>query len=498
MVVAHNGAQETNRIADRGVVRALASGAPERVRERMRQRAEAESTRRWLENHERGPLAILLRRATRAMWRRFNRLNAPVVYPWSPSRRGTAIVHELHRIAAALTRRGARGVAGRAWLGLKAVLWPPLATLASLPVLWRNGPCVREQHGQGLWEQWRDLLEAAWCHGIFPTEYYHHRVFRGGARADKSRYLNEREIGALLAACDDGAHAVRVDNVFRFLSECRAIGLAVPRTFAAFSGGGCELFCGRDADALPRKDLYFRPEAWQAGATAQIWRWNAQAQRWQHRAESLGAAALIERCRTLAAGRPWLLQECLRNHPDVERFSAGGLCTVRLATGLGETGEPMPLFATLHLPACDAAGEASPAGELHAGIDVVNGSLLPAWGEFVSDGEFNSHPATGAVMAGVALPHWRGALELALRAHRNFRDLPFVGWEIGLAAGGAVLIEARTNWGVFHHALAIDSAFPRLCLHRLACREAARPQDPNEPSEPVDDSTRDTSRILHA
>jgi len=491
MVVTQNGAQERSRIPDTGGSRSLAARTPERVRERLRQQAEVESTRRWIENHERGPLAILLRRATRAVWQRFNRFNAPVVYPWSPSRRGTAIEHELHRIAASLTRRDARGLAGRCWLAARAVAWLPLATLASLPVVWRNGPCVRSQHGHGLWEQWCDLLDAAWRHGIFPTEYYHHRVYRGSARADKSRYLNEREIVALLAACDDGAQAARVDNVFRLLSECRAIGLAVPRTFAAFSAGGCELFCGRDSESLPRKDLFFRPEHWDARTTAQVWRWNAQAQRWQHRAESLGAAALIERCRVLAAGRPWMLQECLRNHPDVERFSAGGLCSVRIATGVGESGEPIALFASLQLPACDAGGEPSPAGELHAGIDVVTGALHAAWGEFVSDGEFNSHPATGAVMAGVALPHWRGALELALRAHRNFRELPFVGWEIGLSAGGAVLLEARTSWGVFHHALAVDSAFPRLCLHRLAQVEAGRPTGtpPTEPRHQIEDTT---------
>ena len=448
---------------------------PERIRAQVRQRTEAEATRKWLENHERGPSALVLRRIMRAIATRLNRLNAPIVYPWSPSRKGGGNVHELHRIAAGLTRLEARGLGGRLWLATKTITWLPLATLASLPALWRNGAWVRRQHGQGLWEQWRDLLEAAWMHGIFPTEYYHHRVFRGSARADKSRYLNEREMIALLEACDGGGHGARVDNLFRFLSECRSIGLAVPRTFAAFSGGSCEIFSGSGPDSLPKRDLFFRPETWGRRGEAQIWRWNPQVGQWQHGAESLAGPALIERCRSLAAGRAFLLQECLRNHPDVERLSAGGLCTVRIATGLGEAGEPAPLFAALHLPACDAGGAVSPAGELHAGIQVGSGQLLTAWGEFVSDGEFDSHPATGAVMTGVVLPHWRAALDLALRAHRSFRQVPFVGWEIGLSAAGPVLMEAHTNWGVFHHALAVDSAFPQLCLHRLARAEATRP-----------------------
>lgn len=488
MMLTHTGAGQSRQAGARSRGTLAHVRTPERMRERARQQVEAEATRKWLENHERGALAVQLRHASRAIWRRFNRLNAPVVYPWSPSRRGGEVVHELHRIAAALTRREARGLGPRLWLAFKAATWLPLATLATVPVLWRNGPAVRERHGQTLGAQWRDLLEAAWLHGIFPTEYYHHRVYRGSAREDKSRYLNEREIVALLQACYDDAPAPRVDNVFRFLAECRSLGLPVPRTFAAFSGGTCELYVGRSADALPQKDLFFRPECWTGRSVAQIWRWNPQHARWQHRAESLGAAALIERCRTLAAGQPYLLQECLRNHPDVERFSAGGLCSVRVATGVGESGEPVPLFATLQLPACDAGGAVTGAGELHAGMDVNTGELHTAWGEFVSDGEFDSHPGTGAVMAGVVLPHWRGVIELALRAHRNFREVPFVGWEIGLTAGGPTLIEARTSWGVFHHALAVDSAFPRLCLHRLARAEAVRGyvEDDTDPTRPHD------------
>jgi len=449
------------------------SGLGERVDRQARLQVEARAAGKWQEYHERGARAVALRGILRRGWRMLNRLKAPILFPWSPSRRGVGIEHELHRIAAALAKRAHGGWVSRLGAGVQAAAWLPTATLASVWVLGRNGPWVRERYGMQLWDQWIDLLDAAWRYGIFPSAYYHHRVFLVGPSGDKARHLSERELGILLAACECGGKGRPVENVFRFLSECRAQGLPTPRTFAAFAGGAAELFAGADGVELPRKDLYFRPERWEEGG-GRIWRWNGQSGRWQHRAESLEAAALFERCRVLAAGRPFLLQECLRNHPDVERFSAGGLCSVRVATGLNEAGEPVALLASLRLQACDADGLPTAAGELEAGIDIASGTLQPACGEFVSDGEFDSHPGTGAVMAGVVLPLWRHALELALRAHREFRERSFLGWEIGLTPAGPVLLEASGRWAAFHHAQVMDSPFPQLCVSRLASVEARR------------------------
>ncbi len=147
----------------------------------------------------------------------------------------------------------------------------------------------------------------------------------------------------------------------------------------------------------------------------------------------------------------WVAHESINNHPDITRFSAGGVCTAHLATGLDESGRPQLLFAALHLPAFADGGWGAAPGELVAGIEVASGRLGVAMDEFVSDGEFSVHPASGVMIEDAIVPQWAALADLARRAHRNFGDLPFVGWRLALSGGGPLLLEANTDWGVFPH-----------------------------------------------
>jgi hypothetical protein len=444
------------------------SGGPAKAR----QLAEMESALRWLDSRDGGHGTMRWRRFKRGVVRRLNRLNAPVVYPWSPSRRGTEPAHALHRAAAELLSGQARGPMARIWHLFKACVWPLVAAGCAVPALLRCGPCVRSRHGQSLWAQARDLADAFWRHGIFPTEYYHHRVYRDEARFAKGHYLCEREMIALLSATARGGDALRVDQMPRFIAECRNAGLPVPRLAAAFSAGHIDLPGGGNGQAvLPEKDLFFRPQVWLPGERGYVWRWNAQARGWNCEGEVLGASALVQRCRSLAGARSFVLLEAVHNHPEMARFTTGGLCSVRVGTGMDARGEPIALFAAMHLPSVAEGGRLG--GVLSAGIDLETGQLTPAWGEFMVDGEFDTHPGTGAPIAGATVPKWATVVDLALRAHRHFSDLPFVGWEIAVGGGGSVLLEASTNWGVFPHVLPAQTAFAGLCLERLEAQRRA-------------------------
>jgi hypothetical protein len=54
------------------------------------------------------------------------------------------------------------------------------------------------------------------------------------------------------------------------------------------------------------------------------------------------------------------------------------------------------------------------------------------------------HPDTGVCIEGTSLPWWSDAKALVLRAHAQLRAMACVGWDVGLTAGGPVLVEA--NW----------------------------------------------------
>lgn len=429
--------------------------------------AEQQAALRWLERRDSGRSEIWLRRVARNLWLRCNRLNAPVVYPWCPSYRGTGAVHAFHRLNAAKNRgRHGRGLR-RLWLWSKACVWPLAATAAAGPLVWRQGRRVRDRFQLSLPSQLRDLLGAAWRHGIFPAEYYHHRIFRTSPEIDRALYLNERELRLLLRECTAGLDTGRVNDAARFVAECRDAGLPVVRTPVVFARGRTTLLGEASPDRLPARDLFLRPMVWSPGVSGQQWRWNAQARAWVYRDEVRKAEALLELGCQLGARAPWVLHESVNNHPDISRFAAGGVCTVRIVTGLDESAQPQVLFAALHLPASAEAGWGPAPGALTAGIEVATGRLDAALDEFEPDGEFSVHPGTGVMIQDEVVPQWPALCELALRAHARFAEFPFVGWRIALAGGGPVLLEAATEWDGFRHVWPARTAFAEWCRRRL-------------------------------
>ncbi len=433
-------------------------------------RSEIEATLRWLDARDKGAMAAASRRTRSALARRFDRLNAPIVYPWSPSMSGSHPAHRLHRAAATLLRVRSPGALGKLWLHAKAVVWPAMAVAAAAPVVLRCWKHVRDRHGLGLREQWRDVIDAALNHGIFPTEYYYRRVYATAAREDKSLYINEREMIALLSGADRGSGSPRVDDLERLYMECRKAGILVPRNVAFFARGSIEIVGGSGGLLLPEKDLFVRPKTWTAEAPGEYWRWMPKTRAWNFDGEALAAAALLKRVRLRCLAHPCVLQEAVVNHPEVARFSQGGLCSYKVATGIDREGNPHVLFASFRFPGADLSGESPVSVDLASGVDITNGRLLPAVGEFVTDGEFDNHPATGAIITGAAAPRWREVAALALEAHRLFADVPFVGWEIGVGASGPILLDASSNWGFFPHVLPAETKFASFCLQHLMRR----------------------------
>jgi hypothetical protein len=431
-----------------------------------KRRAEMDAAVRWIEARDGGLTITRLRRMRQTLVRWLNRFDGPVVYPWSRSLQAHGVAHELHRTVAGLKSAGQGGRLVRIRRTIRDMIWPLVATSIAIPVLLRCGPRVRNRYGYSIGEQWRDVWEAIWLHGIMPTEYYQRRVFRGNAVSDKSLYLREQEIGTLLEAAECGGDSSRINHVCRFVAECRAAGLPVVKPAAVFTGGSVDFSVeGGSPGLLPEKDLLLRPEKWTPGEHGQLWRWNPQRRVWSFEDRSFATDGLLGFCRTLSHRRPWVLLEAVHCHPEMARFTAGGLSIVRLATGIETSGNSLPLFASMRLQSVTSGGRVC--GVLTSGIEIESGVLTPAWGESMADGEFESHPDSGSVIAGAVVPYWSEIVDLAIRAHQRFSDVPFIAWEITVGGSGPVLLEASTNLGTFDHVLPSETAFADLCLQRL-------------------------------
>ena len=140
----------------------------------------------------------------------------------------------------------------------------------------------------------------------------------------------------------------------------------------------------------------------------------------------------------------WLVQECVAAHPDISDLALDTLATLRVTTILDEAGNPEVVATALRYPVKrNVAVDNGHAGGLIAAMNPETGILgegLSGWGP----GRYPVHPSTGGAIAGRCVPDWKAALDLAREAHgRLYSDQVIIGWDIGGAEGGPVLIEAN-------------------------------------------------------
>lgn len=224
----------------------------------------------------------------------------------------------------------------------------------------------------------------------------------------------------------------------RFGRVMREAGLKLPPTFEA-------------GEALP---------AWASGAEALIYKPGFMSQgRGIARLERAGDG----RWRSSAAPAetfdlaPWLarnlrrgdvVQRFLGAHASMREHSPGALPTLRVITCLDEAGAPEVTHAILRMGGGGSFMDNFHGEGVAASVDLAAGRTVRA--ATMTPGlrlRFRqTHPATGARLEGFAVPGFDASLAIARAAHEVVAPcgIVVVGWDIGLAEEGPLLIEG--NW----------------------------------------------------
>jgi hypothetical protein len=92
-------------------------------------------------------------------------------------------------------------------------------------------------------------------------------------------------------------------------------------------------------------------------------------------------------------------------------------------------------------------------GTAAAGLNLVDGRLTKLVGLFRAGNSLvierrAIHPASGHMIEGCELPHWREAIALAHRAHALHSRTATLAWDVVLASEGCVIVDGNTRWGV--------------------------------------------------
>lgn len=315
-------------------------------------------------------------------------------------------------------------------------------------------------------------------HNIAPAAYYKYRLFRKGNR-DRIRYfVQHHEICALLDELKSGIPIDVINNKYRFYQHCSSRSLPTPPVLAYIDGEkveGLGIENAADSNKLPPVDLFAKPTDRFCGIGAECWRFDSESGTWQRGDQRRDAAGLLRHLK--ARAEPYILQKTLRNHPQIESLSLGGLATARIVTFVSDGELPQVLIGALRMPVGTTIVDNFAAGGIASGIDEQGVLSRPA-AKDVTRGEWSRHPDTNHKLVGCRLPEWSRVCAMVAEAHASFPDIPTIGWDVGWTPEGPTIVEGNLTWCAELVQIAHDSPlgltpFPRLYLAALARKQEA-------------------------
>ncbi|MFN8109849.1 MAG: sugar-transfer associated ATP-grasp domain-containing protein [Thermoleophilia bacterium] len=152
--------------------------------------------------------------------------------------------------------------------------------------------------------------------------------------------------------------------------------------------------------------------------------------------------------------RDWIVQERLRNHPDLARFQSEALHTVRLVTFIRDDGTVEFLWAGLRLAAPGNAVDnfrSGRLGNMTCELALEDGAITAVHKPRVDRPglvQVHDHPHTGEALDGLRLPDWGAMRELAQRVAPAFLPIRTLGIDFGLTPEGPKVVEVNMWWDV--------------------------------------------------
>jgi Sugar-transfer associated ATP-grasp len=234
-----------------------------------------------------------------------------------------------------------------------------------------------------------------------------------------------------------------------FFRHCEKAGVASPIVYQVATADGVFAPESHTGDGLPPHDLFIKPAKGKGGRGCEKWLYRDGLYEGPA-GQLLTETALRTHILMLVARRGrYLIQECLKNHPDLMRFG-GGLTSLRITTCKTETSGFEVTNAVLKMSL--AAG--SSVDNFHQGgavcrVDVVTGEVGPAWDNWIKRPcvLHDQHPVTGAAIAGMRLPCWPETVAMVAKAASLFPDRIMVGFDVAITDRGPTIIEGNVQQG---------------------------------------------------
>jgi hypothetical protein len=313
--------------------------------------------------------------------------------------------------------------------------WPIALVLGSIWYTARNGAIIRRRYGRGIAAQLADQFRLYFSAGVLAPWYYIFALHEDGQRRART-YVQRFETKPAIFPLLKGYKGSPLNQKDRFAEYCRAHGLRCVEIVAKLDGN-------TPPSPLRDHDLFVKPVAGRGGTGAERWDRVATDVFASPSGERLAGDELLARLVERARRLPLIVQHRLSPHPEIAEITTGALPTCRVLTCLDEDGAPEVVAAMFR----SSIGINVTVDNMHAGgmgalIDIHTGTLGPASN---LGGWFSTHPDTGKLIEGRALPLWDEVKALAASAHQHFTDRVVIGWDIAILPDGPILVEGNGN-----------------------------------------------------
>lgn len=339
-------------------------------------------------------------------------------------------------------------------IAVYSLTWPLTFALLSWKHTRRLGGKVQAVTGKSLVRQALEQFWIALWFSISPKKYYVFELFRPeryrNARHYIARYEFKGGLHNLLESRIENPTRRILNDKAAFFRHCEARGVATPPSFLLVRQDGRLEPLMPINGTLPKRNLFLKPLKGRGGRGCERWLYRDHDRYEDSNGNSLDEAGLVQHLRDLARKEDFIVQEALAPHGELHDLSLNVLTSCRIMSVKNERGG----FEVTHAVFKSSTKPGAIVDNFHKGgivsrVDIGTGELGPASDAGVGKPcvWYETHPLSGAAIAGRRLPLWQETMDLVRKAHAAFPDRITVGWDVSISDRGPIVLEGNVQSG---------------------------------------------------
>lgn len=330
---------------------------------------------------------------------------------------------------------------------------------------------------------WRQLAEMSYLmlrHRLGPGYYMMARFWRRSVPfSEKCRHWNGRRYLREVHRINDPRYYKISQNKLVEKSLLTALGIPTPRLIGLFepaSGQGCDgqpLRTATDLERILRTEkgrrLFFKPAEGDSGRgvfAVDVLDGEGELQlRRPFTDEVWTVARLID-----ALKKHWMgtvIELGIEQHPELSRLNPSSVNTLRMWV-IDDGGVGRVVGAFLRIGRAGSEVDNTSQGGLACPVDLETGLIREALDLTMHRRAHQTHPDSGAMIPGSAIPHWPACISLSTEALRVLPGARFAGLDIAVTESGPLVVEYNVEpdqRGAAHMDLPHGQALSGLAAH---------------------------------